>query len=1003
MALAEYRKKRDFHRTPEPVGKRSSPASGRLFVVQRHAARRLHYDFRLELDGVLKSWAVPKGPSLDPAVKSLAVEVEDHPLEYGGFEGTIPAGEYGGGTVMLFDRGSWQPLGDAQKDLHSGKLKFRLQGQRLQGDWLLVRSSRQRDRQTQWLLRKLDDDQARPDEEHQYVRQFAHSVETGRSMEQIAAAADRVWSSDQGEQKVPPTRKAKSAPSRSETPAAAPEKPADLPGARRRGIPEFVEPQLPTLVDRPPAGDGWLHELKLDGYRLIAVKSGDHVRLLTRRGNEWTDRSPAVVEAIGRLGPQRLVLDGEVVIVQPDGTTDFQALQNSLRQGRFKDHVYFAFDLLYCDGYDLTPCPLEARKQFLHTLLADRGGDAQTVRFSDYVRGQGDAMFQHACRFAVEGLVSKQVDGRYVSGRSRQWLKSKCLLRQEFVVVGFTRPQGTRLHFGALLLGYYDAQQRLVYCGRVGTGFTAESLAELSDELRRRTIDQRPVKVVPADADTRGVTWVRPELVAEVEFAQWTKEGVLRQASFQGLREDKDPREVVRELPAAGRRRGTAPPARRGSARQAASSRGGPSRRSVKPSTRRSEKSSGRGGVRVAGVLLSHPEKILYPEQRVAKVDLASYYERVAPWILPQLAGRPLSLVRCPEGHNQDCFYQKTRCREHAGDDPERRGTREIGNQAICDDRGPPGAGGTRATGRARDPPVGMQEGSDRSARSAGDRFGPGSRSRLGRRGRSGSSGAGRPGKGKPEKLCTNDRRQGAARRGAAGPPERLERGQAIRPHARRTACRTLARALRRHFGPRQANREDLRGLSAERSRGHGHRFLFHSSAAGRHRGHARDVGRADAGASSGRLSHWNRARTASPPVERSLGRSVRIATVAQRSTTIRCGTVMEEELQPVSSLARGRPCSRGAHGGRPGWRRRGQRAPSEAVRVVALSWSGAPGLRQWLADGRFWGLFAERLSACRRLGRQWHGSCERCTTFDSAVGSRAIFLGRRKKWQRTI
>jgi bifunctional non-homologous end joining protein LigD len=367
----------------------------------------------------------------------------------------------------------------------------------------------------------------------------------------------------------------------------------------------------------------------------------------------------SVVEAIGRLGPQRLVLDGEVVIVQPDGTTDFQALQNSLRQGRFKDHVYFAFDLLYCDGYDLTPCPLEARKQFLHTLLADRGGDAQTVRFSDYVRGQGDAMFQHACRFAVEGLVSKQVDGPYVSGRSRQWLKSKCLLRQEFVVVGFTRPQGTRLHFGALLLGYYDAQQRLVYCGRVGTGFTAESLAELSGELRRRTIGQRPVKVVPADADTRGVTWVRPELVAEVEFAQWTKEGVLRQASFQGLREDKDPREVVRELPAAGRRRGTAPPARRGSARQAASSRGGPSRRSVKPSTRRSEKSSGRGGVRVAGVLLSHPEKILYPEQRVAKVDLASYYERVAPWILPQLAGRPLSLVRCPEGHNQDCFYQK--------------------------------------------------------------------------------------------------------------------------------------------------------------------------------------------------------------------------------------------------------------------------------------------------------------------------------------------------------
>jgi len=661
MVLAEYRKKRDFRRTPEPQGKADSPALGRSFVVQRHAARRLHYDFRLELDGVLKSWAVPKGPSLDPAVKSLAVEVEDHPIEYGGFEGVIPAGQYGGGTVMLFDHGRWQPLGDPQQDLRNGKLKFRLQGQRLGGEWVLVRSSRQRgSRQTEWLLIKRQDDQARPDREHQYVRQFVHSVETGRSMEQIAAAADRVWSAGQAEQELPPTAEPDHA--ESETPAAG--KPADLPGARRRQIPEFVEPQLPTLVGQPPVGDGWLHELKLDGYRLIAVKSGGDVRLLTRGGNEWADRSPAVAEAIGRLGPRRLVLDGEAVIIGPDGTTDFQALQNSLRRGRFQDHIYFAFDVLYCDGYDLTQCPLEARKQFLQTLLADRDGHAQTLRFSDHVRGQGDAMFRHACRFAVEGLVSKRADGRYVSGRSRQWLKSKCLLRQEFVVIGFTPPQGSRLHFGALLLGYYDAGQRLVYCGRVGTGFTAESLAEVAEKLRPRQVRQPPVGAVPRGAEMRDVTWVRPELVVEVKFAQWTNEGVLRQGSFQGLREDKDPEDVGRELPHGGRNRGSTAQTRSRSAGAVESTESSAPQDGSNPSVRRSAKESpdrggGGGGVRVAGVLISHPQKILYPEQNVAKADLAVYYQRVADWILPHLADRPLSLVRCPEGHNQECFYQK--------------------------------------------------------------------------------------------------------------------------------------------------------------------------------------------------------------------------------------------------------------------------------------------------------------------------------------------------------
>ncbi len=652
MGLTEYQKKRDFRRTREPAGT-SPPANDEaMFVVQRHAARRLHYDFRLQLDGVLKSWAVPKGPSLDPSVKSLAVEVEDHPVEYGSFEGVIPQGEYGGGTVMLFDLGRWKPLGDARKGLGAGKLKFRLEGQRLLGEWVLVRSARRRDGgPAQWLLIKRDDDQARPDDAHAYVAQFEQSVASGRSMEQIAADADRVWSAGSGEQKAP-TVGHSPPPGRKQGTEAGLD-PAELPGARRRPMPDLVEPQLAAPVDRPPDGDRWLHELKFDGYRLIAVKSGDEVRLATRRGNLWTERFPTVAEAIGRLSAGHLVLDGEVVIVAPDGTTDFQALQNSLRQGRFRNHVYFAFDVLYCDGYDLTPCPLEARKQFLASLLAARRSDDQTLRYSDHVRGQGAEMYQHACQFALEGVVSKRAEGRYRSGRTPDWRKSKCLKRQEFVVVGFTRPQGARHHFGALLLGYYDQQRRLIYSGRVGTGFTEESLAELAEQLRRRQTGDRPLDGMPSGASTRGVTWVRPELVAEVEFAQWTDDGIVRHASFQGLREDKAPLDVGREQPTA-ETGSTETNTGKGDAR------GRPASAASEPPARKANSRRPHNRTaRVAGVRLSHPDKILFPDQNLSKIELAGYYEQVAAWILPHLADRPLSLVRCPEGRSGKCFYQK--------------------------------------------------------------------------------------------------------------------------------------------------------------------------------------------------------------------------------------------------------------------------------------------------------------------------------------------------------
>jgi bifunctional non-homologous end joining protein LigD len=650
MGLAEYRRKRDFRQTPEPAGRARPSGQGLQFVVQRHAARRLHYDFRLELDGVLKSWAVPKGPSLDPATKSLAVEVEDHPAEYGGFEGVIPEGEYGGGTVMLFDRGQWEPLNDARKGLRNGKLKFRLFGERLQGDWTLVRTSRNRNgAKSDWLLIKGKDEHAQPDDDHQHVNQFDRSVATGRTMSEIASAADRIWSGKSEGEKAKakngnPRRQKKVRPS-------SVLRPEEIPGARRKPLPASIQPEMATLVSGPPQGDEWLHELKLDGYRLIAIKHDGTVRLLTRRGNDWTDRFPTVAKAVEQLPAEQLVLDGEVVIIASDGTTDFQALQNSLTAARFRDHVYFLFDVMYCNGYDLRPSPLEARKQFLAQFLAQFATRDSTLRYSDHVRGQGEGMFHHACRYAVEGIVSKRADSPYVSRRTRDWLKMKCLKRQEFVIGGFSKPQGSRHHFGALLLGYYNDQDELIYCGKVGTGFTHQSLAEMSNELGTRRTDQKPFAVGPPRPDARGVTWVRPEVVVEIEFADWTDDGRLRQGSFQGIREDKEPQEVRREVPA-GRsgRDGKREPEH---SRVAESPRREPRSKSSVPAT----------NGRIAGIRITHPDKILYTEQEVAKIDLARYYERVADWILPHVLDRPLSLVRCPQGRKGTCFFQK-----HVGD-----------------------------------------------------------------------------------------------------------------------------------------------------------------------------------------------------------------------------------------------------------------------------------------------------------------------------------------------
>lgn len=633
MALDTYRRKRRFSTTPEPPGESSSggrgPAAGErgAFVVQQHDATRLHYDLRLELDGVLLSWAVPKGPSLDPAARRLAVRVEDHPLEYGSFEGTIPEDEYGAGPVLLWDRGSWRPLKDPRDGLDHGHLEFELEGEKLSGRWDLVRmeGDSARDTKENWLLIKKKDRHARPGDGDGVLSERPESVVSGRTLEGVAA----------GE---------------------APD-PSELPGARRAPLPErrTWEPQLATRVEAPPAGRGWLHEVKFDGYRVFCHVDGDGTTLWTRGGRDWTDRFSAVAEAAGSLPCREALLDGEVVALNERGISDFQTLQNLAGgSGAARPLFYYAFDLLYLDGCDLTGVPLQRRKETLRQLVGGRGRSASDVlRYSDHLEGSGRAFFEEACRVGLEGVVSKRADAHYTSGRSRAWRKTKCLLRQEFVVVGFTDPSGSRRGFGALLLGVHTESGELVTAGRVGTGFSDEVLLELRDRLEELERDTPPVVDPPTRRLSRDVHWVDPALVVDVAFGEWTEEGRLRHPSFQGLREDRDPADVVREEPA----RAPGGRVRKGKAR-APREPGHPTRTRARSRGAKGGSGSGDSGP-VAGVRLTHPDRVLFPDVGLTKRQLARYYERVADLALPHLADRPLTLLRCPEGREGDCFYQK--------------------------------------------------------------------------------------------------------------------------------------------------------------------------------------------------------------------------------------------------------------------------------------------------------------------------------------------------------
>ncbi len=606
MALETYRQKRDFTATAEPKGRRGR-RGGNSFVIQKHDATRLHYDLRLEMDGVLKSWAVTRGPSLVPGEKRLAVHVEDHPLDYGGFEGTIPKGQYGGGTVLLWDRGTWSPVGDAAKGYAKGHLEFALEGEKLHGRWHLVRmQGRPGEKRENWLLIKAEDEFARGEGDPDILEDLPLSVKTGRDLPAIAAGTEE-WTSGRA-------RRRQQAPPPEETADPAPD-PAALKGARKARIPDFVEPMLATLAPAAPSGDRWLHEIKFDGYRLQARVEAGRVKLLTRSGLDWTHRfGKEIPAALRDLPLGSAILDGETVVETGAGASDFGALQADLSEGRADRFVYYAFDLLHLDGHDLRPVPLVERKALLEQLLAEAG---RPLRYSAHFDEAGAMVLRHACRLSLEGVVSKLRDGPYRAGRGRAWIKSKCSARQEFVIAGYVPSTTSRQAVGALVLGVHE-DGALRHVGRVGTGFTVAVAEDLFRRLERIRAPESPFEPALTAEQARQVRFVRPELVAEVEFRAWTADDQLRHAAFRGLREDKPAAEIVREA---------------GPARQPAAP-----KRSVK---------------------LTHPDRIYWPDEGITKEGLADYYAEVWRWIAPHVVGRPLALLRAPEGITGQTFFQK--------------------------------------------------------------------------------------------------------------------------------------------------------------------------------------------------------------------------------------------------------------------------------------------------------------------------------------------------------
>jgi bifunctional non-homologous end joining protein LigD len=637
-SLTTYRQKRDFEKTSEPSGEaRVTPSKQRRFVIQKHAATRLHYDLRLEFDGVFKSWAVTKGPSLDPHDKRLAVEVEDHPLDYGDFEGTIPEDQYGGGTVQLWDRGYWDSP-DPERGFAKGDLKFNLHGDKLHGSWVLVRMKGDRygGKRTNWLLIKHRDEYVREGEENNILDED-RSVASGRSMADIKAGkgraptpfmlakgskikADATWDSNRGS----------AAEARAKTKATSVKANKTVPAKAKKvsAMPDFVPPQLCASVERPPSGAAWCHEIKFDGYRVqLRIEDGE-VALNTRKGLDWADKFPAIAKEAGGL-PDALV-DGEIVAIDHDGLPDFSALQAAIAEGKTDKLVFYAFDLLFADGEDLRALPLRERKARLKRLLEARKGKAKQILYVEHFEEDGEAVLESAKRLQLEGIISKKLDARYHSGRTESWTKAKVRAGHEVVLGGWKTTNGK---FRSLMAGVYRGKH-LAFVGIVGTGFGADKVRRIMPHLKANESDKNPFSGENVPVKTRDVHWLKPKLVAEIEFAGWTDGGNIRQAAFKGLREDKPAREVEAEEPTM-----------------------------VKVAKPIITKSSAKKGAEVMGVVISNPDKALWPDggdgAPVTKLDLANYFEAVGEWTIGYLRGRPCSVVRAPDGIDGETFFQR--------------------------------------------------------------------------------------------------------------------------------------------------------------------------------------------------------------------------------------------------------------------------------------------------------------------------------------------------------
>jgi len=596
--LDDYNRKRNFANTDEPVGREEEPEDHLRYVIQHHMARREHFDLRLEWNGALMSWAVPKGPSYDPRDKRLAVSVEDHPLEYRHFEGTIPKGEYGGGVVMLWDEGFWEPYGNVDEGLKKGSLKFFLRGKRLMGKWALVRlKSEAGEDKDNWLLLKDKDEYARTDTG---ISEFVTSIRTGRTMEEIEAGA---------ESKI------------------------------IRNPFNFTDIQLAKQVNSVPDGGNWLYELKFDGYRILSYLEGNNARLVSRNGNDYTKRFHDVAYSLISWAAGRpMVLDGEMVVVDAGGKTDFQALQSYLRKPGGKSLTYIIFDLLALDGEDLREKKLIERKEMLEALMKDA---PKNLRFSQHVIGHGEEAFQAACLAKLEGVIGKKIDSVYSGSRNGDWIKLKCDTRQEFVIGGYTLSDKKKSGISSLILGIYEGHD-LIYVGRAGTGFSERTMKDLESRFKGLKRDTSPFKHPPEEKKNERITWLEPALAAEIKFAEWTEENLLRQASFKGLRPDKDPRDIRRE---------------------------GAEKLELQGDEMSEDRSSVKamedtmtitgGHPEISGVKITSPDKIIFEDPKTTKADIVQYYARVSERMLPYVAHRILSIVRCPKGVSRSCFYKK--------------------------------------------------------------------------------------------------------------------------------------------------------------------------------------------------------------------------------------------------------------------------------------------------------------------------------------------------------